>query len=138
MREAGNGKELFQATGRGLWSSSGDAAFAPDSARHHEYRVIIGVAGFFVVVVILIVAGAMVLSSRTQAEALVRISEKALESQVRTVAISPVSGASLDRFLESGGLVLEKEGSYYLDAVMATFHIQMWKVAITGINIVIL
>ncbi|HEX2911092.1 MAG TPA: hypothetical protein VH186_09815 [Chloroflexia bacterium] len=44
--------------------------------------VLIGVTGFFVVLVILIMAGAMVVSSRNQAEALVRISEQALESQV--------------------------------------------------------
>ncbi|HEX2913336.1 MAG TPA: hypothetical protein VH186_21210 [Chloroflexia bacterium] len=78
--------------------------------------VIIGVAGFFVVLVILIMAVAMVTSSRTQAEALVRISERALESQVHTAAISRASRAQLDRFLEAGGLVLEKEGRYYLAA----------------------
>ncbi|HEX2913215.1 MAG TPA: hypothetical protein VH186_20600 [Chloroflexia bacterium] len=72
--------------------------------------VIIGVAGFFVVV-ILIMAGALVVSSCHQAKALVRISEGALESQVRTAATSRVSR---DRFLERGGLVLEKGGRYYL------------------------
>ncbi|HEX2916040.1 MAG TPA: hypothetical protein VH186_35080 [Chloroflexia bacterium] len=78
--------------------------------------VIIGAAGFFVVLVMLIMAGAMVIFSRNQAEALVRVSERALESQVRTAAISRVSRAQLDRFLEAGGLVLEKEGKYYLAA----------------------
>ncbi|HEX2914987.1 MAG TPA: hypothetical protein VH186_29610 [Chloroflexia bacterium] len=58
----------------------------------------------------------MVLTSRTQAEALVRISERALDSQVRTAAISRVGQVQLSRFLEAGGLVLEKEGSYYLAA----------------------
>ncbi|HEX2915854.1 MAG TPA: hypothetical protein VH186_34150, partial [Chloroflexia bacterium] len=61
----------------------------------------------------LIMAGALVVSSRHQAKALVRISEGALESQVWTAAISR---ASLDRFLERGGLVLEKEDRYYLTA----------------------
>ena len=50
--------------------------------------VIIGVAGFFVTLVILIMAGVMVIAFHNQAEALVRISERALESQVRTAAIS--------------------------------------------------
>ncbi|HEX2915481.1 MAG TPA: hypothetical protein VH186_32275 [Chloroflexia bacterium] len=76
--------------------------------------VIIGVAGFFVTLVILIMAGALVISSRNQAEALVQVSERALESQVRSAAISLASRAQLDQFLEAGGLVLEKDGKYYL------------------------
>ncbi|HEX2909653.1 MAG TPA: hypothetical protein VH186_02520 [Chloroflexia bacterium] len=45
-----------------------------------------------------------------------RISERALESQVRTCAISRSKLANLVRFLEAGRLVLEKEVSYYLAA----------------------
>ncbi|HEX2911928.1 MAG TPA: hypothetical protein VH186_14055 [Chloroflexia bacterium] len=37
-------------------------------------------AGFFVVLIILIMAGALVVSSHNQAEALVRVSQQALES----------------------------------------------------------
>ncbi|HEX2916099.1 MAG TPA: hypothetical protein VH186_35390 [Chloroflexia bacterium] len=74
--------------------------------------VIIGVAGFFVVLVILIMAGSMVVSSRNQAETLVRISERALESQVRTAAISRAGRSQLDRFLEAEGWCWKKRAAF--------------------------
>ncbi|HEX2911100.1 MAG TPA: hypothetical protein VH186_09855 [Chloroflexia bacterium] len=113
-RGAGNGKELFQAFGRVFGAVLAVLLSLQIAPGTMNTVVIIGVAGFFVVLVILIIAWAMVLSSRNQAEALVRISEQALESQVRTVPIRRAGRSQLDRFLEAGGLVLEKEESYYL------------------------
>ncbi|HEX2911023.1 MAG TPA: hypothetical protein VH186_09465 [Chloroflexia bacterium] len=78
--------------------------------------ITIGVVGIFVTLVILIMAFAMVAVSRSQAEAIARVSERAMDSQVRIALISRASHKALDRFLDAGGLVLEKEGEYYLSA----------------------
>ncbi|HEX2915803.1 MAG TPA: hypothetical protein VH186_33890 [Chloroflexia bacterium] len=78
--------------------------------------VIVGLAGFFVILIVIVMAFTLVVVSRTQAQALVRVSERAMESQVRIAMVSRANREALDQFLEAGGLVLEKEGNYYLTA----------------------